>query len=111
MWREPIQPTQFKLRGKQLLAGGIKRAAVLDVMTHGLTDALTSWLAGVGWYQADALHHRRPFFIVVSTAARFAGVLLQLVNHFMHKRGKRVAYRADREIDRIHGDFINDLSG
>ncbi len=69
------------------------------------------WLAGVGWYQADALHHRRPFFIVVSTAATVCRGVAELANHIMHKRGKRVAYRADREIDRIHGDLVNNLAG
>ena len=60
-----------------------KESAVYDVVAHVFTGLPAARLAGAAGIQADTLHLRAPFLVVIPAPRRFAEGLLPDVGHLM----------------------------
>lgn len=75
-----------------------------------LPCALAAFLAGVGWREAYLVHHRAPFFIVISVARWLAKMMLLKVTHFM-REGLHVLLQACAfHLIWVDADFIGGIS-
>ena len=94
---------------QELRAHPVIGAALLYVMAHALAGHLSAFGSGVGWNQADGLHHRRPFLVVIAVAGRLAEMMLLQMAHLMNERRKRLPGRPIGKRVRIERNFVGDL--
>src|SRR5271166_3223135 len=104
--RERRRAPRQKVRVGERVEGAREGAALHNVVRHSRADFLTARRGRAARMEADLVHLRGPFAIVVAAARGRAAKVAPQVHHFVHEGRGRLARRAIEQVIGVQADLV-----